>query len=96
MKEYKLSTTRGKQIYRMGNTCYAKCLETLYDRPSKAKQHAYEECWNEYASDDNSSDFGVGNANAFGFTCSWLSKKNGEDVMIVKTKSNDYLIWLNM
>lgn len=95
MREYNLSTSRGKQIYNMGNTCYAKCLERLYTRPSRQKELAYEACWNEYCSDENSEDFGLGNANSFGFTCSWLTTKNGEDVMIVKTKYNDYLVWLN-
>lgn len=95
MIEYNLSSARGKQIYNMGITCYAKCLETLYDRPSKAKQLAFDKCWEEYYADDNSSDFGAGNANTFSFTCSWLTEKNGEDVMVVKTKFNDYLVWLN-
>ena len=79
----------------MGITCYAKCLKTLYTNPSRQKKLAYENCLNEYLSDENSESFGIGNANTFGFTCSWLSAKNGEDAMIVKTKSNDYLVWLN-
>lgn len=95
MREYNLSSSRGKQIYNMGITCSAKFLETLYTRPSRQKELAYEACWTEYCSDENSESFGVGNANSFGFTCSWLATKNGEDVMIVKTKSNDYLVWLN-
>lgn len=79
----------------MGNTCYARYLETLYTRPSRQKVLAFEECWNEYCTDENSESFGIGNANTFGFTCSWRTIKNGEYVMIVKTKSNDYLVWLN-
>lgn len=39
--------------------------------------------------------FGVGNANSFGFTASWLETKDGEDVMRIETKDNSYLLWLN-
>lgn len=95
MREYNLSSARGKQIYKMGNTCYAKELETIYKEPSNKKQLVFDLCWEDYCLDDNAHDFGVGNANSFCFTCSWLSKRNGEDVMIVITKSNYYLVWLN-
>ena len=36
--------------------------------------------------------FGVGNANSFGFTASWLETKDGEDVMRIETKDNSYLL----
>lgn len=95
MREYNLSTTRGKQIYNIGSTCYATMLEALYDKPSKAKYIAFDKCMEEYIFDENATDFGIGNANSFGFTCSWLTTKNDEDVMVVKIKNNDYLVWLN-
>ena len=95
MRELKLSTKHGKKVYTMGCHCPWFGLNNLYHRWSKAKQIAYDECWNEYVKDPNATDFGVGNANTFGFTCSWLTTKDNEDVMVVKTKSNDYLVWLN-
>lgn len=94
MKELKLSTKAGKKVYAMGNTCYARDLRMLYNTWSKSKQVAYEVCYEEYLQDPNSSSFGLGNANTFGFTCSWLSIIDYEDVMIVKTRSSDYLVWL--
>ena len=48
-----------------------------------------------YALDMNSSDFGIGNANTFGFTCSWLTVKDGEKIMRIETKDNSYLVWLD-
>lgn len=38
---------------------------------------------------------GVGNANTFGFTCSWLAIKDGENIMRIETKDNSYLVWLD-
>jgi hypothetical protein len=50
-------------------------LRGIYDTWSTAKQNAYDWCVNEYVNDENSSDFGVGNANTFSFTASWLLTK---------------------
>lgn len=95
MKEFKASTKRGQQLLGMGNTCCFKSLKNLYDHWSVAKEHAFNWCLNEYYNDENSTGFGVGNANSFGFTASWLLTKDGEDAMRIETKGNSYLVWLN-
>lgn len=95
MREYKLSTARGKQIYDMGVTCCWSSLNNLYDKWSQAKENAFNWCWAQYSKDENSSNFGVGNANSFGFTASWTLTKNGEECMRVETKANSYLVYLN-
>lgn len=95
MREYKLSTARGKHIYNMGCHCCWSSLYNLYDKWSAEKEKAFDWCWNQYCNDENSSDFGVGNANCFGFTASWLLTKDGENCMRVETKDNSYLIWLD-
>lgn len=59
------------------------------------KEHAFNRCWEQYCKGENSTSFGVGNANTFGFTASWLETRNGEDVMRIETKDNSYLVWLN-
>lgn len=94
MREYKLSSSRGKKVYHMGNTCCWGSLYNLYDRFSDAKQSAFDYCWEQYLATENSSDFGAGNANSFGFTASWLGTKDGEYIMRVETRDNSYLIWL--
>ena len=94
MKELNLSTKRGKEVYIMGSSCGFTDIRDLYKNPSKAKKEAFEKCWLEYVNDVNSQFFGVGNENSFGFTCSWLTLINNENVMIVKTRCNDYLVWL--
>ena len=50
MKEYKLSSARGKKLYGMGITCCWSSLHNLYDRWSDAKQDAFEYCLAEYRS----------------------------------------------
>lgn len=95
MREYNLSTSRGKQIYEMGCRCCWSSLNNLYDHWSTAKENAFNWCWEQYCNNENSEAFGIGNANTFGFTASWLLTKDGEDCMRVETKNNSYLIWLN-
>lgn len=95
MSEYKLSTSRGRQIYDMGNRCCWANLCNLYDKWSDAKEEAFNRCWDMYINDENSSDFGIGNANSFGFTASWLAEKDGEKILRVETKDNSYLVWLD-
>lgn len=95
MREYKLSTSRGKQLYEMGNTCCWPSLRNLYDKWSPEKENAFNRCWEQYCNGENSTAFGVGNANSFGFTASWLETKDGENVMRIETRSNSYLVWLD-
>lgn len=95
MKEYKLSSSRGKAVYNMGNTCCWRSLHNLYDRWSAEKEAAYNRCFQMYMETENSEAFGIGNANTFGFTASWLGTMNGEDIMRVETRDNSYLVWLN-
>lgn len=95
MKEYNLSSARGKQIYEMGNRCYAPLLSYLYDNPSYAKEKAFDWCYEQYLKSENANCFGVGNANTFSFTASWLCKYHNEEVLRVETKDNSYIVYLN-
>lgn len=95
MKEYKLSTARGKQLYVMGIKCCWLSLHNLYGRWSAEKERAYDRCWELFCKGENSAAFGIGNANSFGFTASWLETKDGENVMRIETRSNSHLVWLD-
>lgn len=94
MIELKFSTKRGKKVYEMGNRCWHAQLNCLYESWSMAKQKAFDQCWEEYANDEHSTAFGIGNANTFGFTASWLTVIDGEKALRVETKDNSYLVWL--
>ncbi len=95
MREYNASTKRGKELISMGEKCYYSSLYNLYDSWSDAKQKAFDWCWEQFANDNKATSFGVGNANSFAFTCSWLTIKDGEDIMRIETKDNSYIIWLD-
>ena len=95
MREYKASTKRGRQLIEMGNRCCWSSLHDIYETWSQAKQQAFDWCWEQYINDDQHTAFGVGNANCFGFTCSWLAIKDDENVMRIETKDNSYLVWLD-
>lgn len=95
MREYKYSTAKGKQIYKMGQRCRNYNISEIYNKVSFEKQKAFDMCLMLYYNDENSSDFRVGNANTYAFTASWFLTKDGEKCMRVQTKKNSYLIWLD-
>lgn len=95
MREYKASTKRGQALIAMSERCCWESLNNLYDSWSDKKQKAFDRCREQYANDNQSTAFGVGNANTFGFTCSWLTIIDGENVMRIETKDNSYLVWLD-
>lgn len=95
MKEYKLSTSRGKQLYNIGCRCCRSSLHNLYGKWSKEKESAFNWCWEQYRKGENSTAFGVGNANSYSFTASWIETKDGENVMRIETKDNSYLVYLD-
>ena len=95
MREYNLSSSKGKKIYEMGCHCYKQTLRDMYNKWSPAKEKGFNWCWEQYCIDENSSDFGVGNENSYGFTASWCLTKDGEDCLRVETRDNSYLVYLN-
>lgn len=95
MREYKASTKAGQRIISMGDRCVYGALYQIYDRWSSAKERAFEWCQEQFAKTENSTGFGVGSANTFGFTASWFGTKDGENIMRVETKDNSYLVWLD-
>ena len=95
MKEYKLSSAIGNKLYERGSHYDGYYLSQVYDRPSIAKQQAFERCYDEYVNTENSESFSICSHNTFGFTCSWLGTKDGENIMRYETKDNSYLIWLD-
>lgn len=95
MRELKASTKTGQKIITMGNSCCWYSLNNLYNSWSPAKQRAYDWCWEQYVNTENATAFGIGNANSFGFTASWLGTLEGENILRVETKDNSYLVWLD-
>ena len=95
MRELKASTKAGQRVIEMGERCVYDELYNIYDRWSYAKEQAFRRCREMFLNSDNSTAFGIGNANSFGFTASWLDVIDNEHVMRVETKDNSYLVWLD-
>ena len=95
MKVVKESTSLGKQLIERGSRYEGIELHQIYDKWSDAKQKAFDRCWEQYVNDNQSTAFGVGNANTYGFTCSWLAIKDGENILRIETKNNSYIVWLD-
>ncbi len=95
MVELKASTKAGQRVIAMGNNCTGRNLYDLYKNPSDRKVKEYNILYREFLDDSNATCFGVGNANCFSFTCSWLLIKDGHNYMRVSTKDSDYLVDLD-
>lgn len=94
MKEYKATTKRGQQLIDVGRACIYPSLRSIYGSYSKSKENAFNWCYNEYCNSENHTAFGIGNANTYGFTASWLCTIDNESAMRIETKENSYLVWL--
>lgn len=95
MRELKMSTKAGQNIYNKGCRYDGYELRNVYDSWSNAKETAYNWCFEQFLATENSDSFSICSHNTFGFTCSWLGTKDGENIMRYETKDNSYLIWLD-
>lgn len=93
MREFKASTKAGQRIIEMGDRCTYTDLSDIYQSFSERKECAFKWCLEQFREDEGVG-FGIGSANTFGFTASWLLRKNNEICMRVETKDNSYLVWL--
>ena len=95
MIELKASTARGKQVVAIGERHEGYFLSDVYNSYSTEKLEAYQRCRDMYAIDLNATGFGICSHNTFGFTVSWYTVINNENVMRVETKENSYMVWLD-
>lgn len=91
----KASTSKGKRLLSSAVRCCWQSLANLYDNWSIYKERAFDYCWEQYCSDETASDFGVGCANTFGFSASWLCKYDGKEACRLETRDNSYIILLD-
>ena len=90
-----LRTARGRRIDAMGVACKGYNLQDIYKTTwSNSKSEAIKRCM-AMCEDDNGVCFRVGNANSFGFTATWICRKDGKWYRRVETKDNSYLIEQN-
>ena len=94
MRELKHSTSEGKRVADMGLRCKYNNITEVYNKVGKTNLIAYENCRKKFAEDDNAYNFRVGNGTSYSFTVSWFTVINDEEVMVVITRDNNYLVWL--
>lgn len=94
-RELKASTAKGQQIISRGEHWEGDSLKSVYGKPSSAKQAAFDRCWDLFCEMVNSEMFGICSHNTHSFSCSWYAEVEQEPVMVVITKDNNYLVFLN-
>lgn len=95
MKELKASTKAGQNIIAKASHKEGWNLESVYNSYSTEKARAFDWCLNEFKNTEDSRGFAINSHNTFGFTCSWLGIKDGENILRFETKDNSYLVWLD-
>ena len=68
-----------------------KYLNQVYRKWSSAKQAAYDEAYEMFSNDKNSSGFSICSHNTFGFTVSWVT----DGKVIFLTPSTEYIVVCN-
>lgn len=69
-------------------------ITDVYDRPSTAKENAWEWCFDKYAKTEGSANFHICSFNTFNFTVGWCGKYNGELAIFLETRDNSYIVLL--
>lgn len=82
------STARGKQLIAIGSKWEGNFLHQVYDRPSIAKQQAFDRCYQMYLDSEEHDAWGICSHNTFGFTVSWICKEG----LRIETPKNSYLV----
>ena len=95
MREFKLSTKQGQNIYERGCHYEGYFLNQVYDNWSGAKQQAWNRCFEKYLASDNHDAFSICSHNSFQFSVSWVCTINGENAMRVETANNSFIVWLD-
>lgn len=95
MVEMNLSTKRGRNFYNraMRNEGYS--LEDVYNTCSIEKRKSYNDCISMFCETEESTYFHICSHNIFQYSCAWLGKKDGENILRMETATNSYLVWLD-
>lgn len=91
-KIYSQKTARGQQLIALGSRWKGDNLKQCYEKPSKAKQDAFDNCYEKYLNTPNHEAFSICSFSRYGFTCSWLGSYNDQDALFIETKENSYIV----
>lgn len=88
----KENSARGRQIISQGSRYAGKDLRQVYGRWSRAKESAYNHCWEKYLNTPEHDAFSICSANTYGFSVSWTGLYEGQPALFYETKSNSYIV----
>ena len=88
MRVVKENTSLGKKLISMGSRYEGTELYQIYDKWSRAKQIAFDWCYEQYLASEEHEAFSIISHNTFGFSVSWLCK----DGLRIETPKNSYLV----
>ena len=92
---FKGSTKRGQYFYKMGTRYDAAFLHQVYGRYSKAKENAFNECFDQYILTDEHDAFSICSHNSQCFSVSWVGLYNGENALFYITRDHNRVILLD-
>lgn len=88
MIKVKGNTKKGQTLIAKGSQYEGMWLHQVYDKPSKAKQEAWNKCFDEYCNTEGATGLSIISHNTFGFSVSWLTP----DGLRIETPKNSYLV----
>lgn len=94
MKIIKGSTAKGQNILAMYRRFDGYDLDEVYGRYSREKRIAYDECYDWYREDNESTDFHICSHNSHTFTVGWvyIDSETGHKIVRVETACNTYRV----
>ena len=94
MNYIKGSSAKGQRVFGMYSRNEGYDLDDVYGRCSRAKERAYDECYEWYRNDNESTNFHICSHNAQMFTVGWQYKdpETGHTIVRVETNANTYRV----
>ena len=94
MEIIKGSTAKGQRVIAIYNCNEGNYLHCVYDRYSQAKERAWDQCFEWFRQDNESSHFHICSHNAHQFTVGWnyIDTETGHKIIRVETAAHTYRV----
>lgn len=88
------STAKGQRIIAMYNRDIGFDLNDVYGNYSRAKENAWDDCWDWFQNDNESSNFHICSRNSMQFTVGWsyVDPDTGHKIYRVETSQHTYRV----
>ena len=95
MKEYKMSSSKGNELYNKVRNNEGWNLSQIYGSYSAEKARAFDRCEKMFLESENSYNFRIISHNTFQFSVAWNDYIGDEEILRIETANNSYLVWLD-